>query len=197
MEEKINICLSSDNNFAPYCGTAIASILKNANKDDNIYFYIIDNNISSINKEKLLSLKAIKECNIIFRSPDIKDIKKYTAWVNMNEHKSYTNISVYFRLSVHNLFPEVDKILYLDCDLIVTKSLKELFDNDIDDYLALAVDNIVVNCYRKNPQKFQFFHDYLNSIGLDKDTRYFNSGVLLINSKLWREINIEKLFEKF
>lgn len=39
-KEKINICLSSDDNFAHYLLNTITSILKNANEDDEIYFYI-------------------------------------------------------------------------------------------------------------------------------------------------------------
>ena len=196
-KEKINICFSSDDNFVPYLGAAITSILKNANEEDEIYFYIIDNDISLDNKNKLLDLKVIKPFNIIFRKPAINDIKKYTNWVNISKHKLYTNMSAYFRLSIPNLFPEVDKILYLDCDLVVLKSLKELFSYDIDNYLGIVADDIIWNYRRKNPSKFPIIYDYLVSIGLDKDTHYFNSGVILINNKLWRKINIEKLFEDF
>ena len=141
-KEKINICLSSDDNFAPYLLTTIISILKNANEEDEIYFYIIDNGISQINKEKLLKLKAIKEFNISFASLNIEDIKKYTNWINMNKNSPYS-VSTYSILSIPNLFPDIDKILYLDCDLIVTKSLKELFDYDIDNYLAIVADHTV------------------------------------------------------
>ena len=195
-KEKINICLSSDDNFAPYLLTTITSILKNANEEDDIYFYIIDNGISLPNKEKLLNLKSIKEFYVSFASLNNEDINKYTNWINMNKHSSYS-VSTYSILSIPNLFPDIDKILYLDCDLIVIKSLKELFNYDIDNYLAIVADHVVWNYYRKNPKKFPDIHNYFISIGLDKDTHYFNSGVLLINNKLWRKINIEKLFEDF
>lgn len=195
-KEKINICLSSDDNFAPYLLTTITSILKNANEEDDIYFYIIDNGISLSNKEKLLNLKSIKEFHVYFASLNNEYINKYTNWINMNKHSSYS-VSTYSILSIPNLFPDIDKILYLDCDLIVIKSLKELFNCDIDNYLAIVADHAVWNYYRKNPKKFPDIHNYFISIGLDKDTHYFNSGVLLINNKLWRKINIEKLFEDF
>lgn len=115
-KEKINICFSSDDNFSPYLATAIISILKNANKEDDIYFYIIDNGISKFNKDKLLNLKVIKEFNISFASLNTEDIKKYTNWINMNKNSPY-KVSTYSILSIPNLFPNVDKILYLDCDL--------------------------------------------------------------------------------
>ena len=192
----MNICLSSDNNFAQYLATTITSILVNANEDDNINFHIIAWDISDENKNKLLLLKEIKDFSIKFYDPI--DIEKYTSWINMNKCKWYTNPAVFFRLSAPKLFSDIDKILYLDCDMIITKSLRELFEIDISNYMAIVVDDIIWNYRRKNPNKFGVnTHDFLLSIGLDDDTHYFNTGFLFINNKLWREIDIDKQFEDF
>ena len=58
--EKINICLSCDDNYAKYAGVVITSVLTNALPEDKLNFYILDGGISVENKDKILSLKNIK-----------------------------------------------------------------------------------------------------------------------------------------
>ena len=62
----INICLSCDDNYAPYAGVVIASVLINSRDDENLIFYVLQNSLSMENKEKLSLLKKIKECEIHF-----------------------------------------------------------------------------------------------------------------------------------
>ena len=63
---KINIALSCDENYSKYAGIVIASILANAKNTDILDIYILDGGISEKSKEKILSLKNIKNCNIEF-----------------------------------------------------------------------------------------------------------------------------------
>ena len=56
MTRKLTICFASDDNYAPYMGMAIFSILKNAAPKDTFHFYVLDNKISDKNKQKLDSL---------------------------------------------------------------------------------------------------------------------------------------------
>ena len=59
MSNKINVCLSTDNNYSKYAGVVIASVLSNS-VDGDFNFYILDGGISEENKAKILSLKSIK-----------------------------------------------------------------------------------------------------------------------------------------
>ena len=59
---RMDICLSSDDNYAKYMGTTIASILYNSKEDEELYFHlIVDNDVTDSSKEKLLSLKKNKK----------------------------------------------------------------------------------------------------------------------------------------
>ena len=58
MNNTLNICLACDDNYAPYMGMAIFSVLKNAAPQDKFHFYILDNKISAISKKKIESLRA-------------------------------------------------------------------------------------------------------------------------------------------
>ena len=162
---RIDICLSADNNYAKYMATTIISILKNSMEDEEIVFHLLDGGISDENKDKLLSLKSVKNCEMYFYIPDIK---KYEEWYSKGNYKEWSP-AAFYRLSIPSIIPNVDKILYLDCDIIVNLSLRELFEIDIENYYALVC------------------REHLKS-------DYFNSGVLMINNKLWRESNIEKVF---
>lgn len=173
---EMNICLASDNNYAPYMGTAIASILKNRLEDEKIIFHLIDGGITKENKEKIISLKSIKNCEILFYTPDIK---MYDEWFEKTSCKAHFSAAMFYRLSISNIIPNnIDKILYLDSDLIVTGSLKELFLMDLENYHAIVVEH---------PKSL---------VGNIPD-KYFCSGFLLINNKLWRESNIENDFKEY
>lgn len=92
---------------------------------------------------------------------------------------SYITPTTYARLFLPDILPaEVDKVLYLDCDLIVLDSLESLWKYDFDDGTELAAveDSCSANV------------EYYDRLHLPKEEhRYFNAGVLLINLKAWRE----------
>ena len=172
---EMNICFAAYNNYAPYMGTAIASVLKNSLEDEKITFHLIDGGITKENKDKILSLKNIKDCDIIFYTPDIE---RYNAWFEKTLAKLYFSPAMFYRLSIASLIPDVDKILYLDSDLIVTGSLKELFLMNLENYYAFVVEHLIE----------------LEKEKKDKNKKYFCSGFLLINNKLWKENNVEAQF---
>lgn len=178
--QKLNICFASDNNYAPLCGVAIASILKSSKPEDNLVFNILSNNISDENKEKISSLKSIRDFEIVFVDITNKD---FFENLYLPEKKGYLSTSAYYRFLMSSLFPDIDKILYLDCDVIVTTSLKKLFEINLSKYYAAVVED--TDC-KGNQDRLDFKESEL----------YFNSGVLLANLAKWRKDNIqEKLFD--
>ena len=85
---QINVCLASDNNYARYAAVVIASILKNAMKNDHLSIYILDGGIDDINKEKILSLKQIKDCEINFVKIDNSMFSEYLSIKTHSDRKS-------------------------------------------------------------------------------------------------------------
>lgn len=170
-ENIINICLSCDENYAKYAGVVMASILANAKINDKIAFYILDGNISQKTKEKLISLKSIKDCFINFvniKEEEFEDYKK------IQTHR-YISIAACYRLKLASLLPDVDKIIYLDCDTVVCSSLRELFNIDLKDKVLGGVSDI-------------------DSEFKSSDFSYINSGVLLMDLDKIRTQNIENEF---
>ena len=89
------------------------------------------------------------------------------------------SISSYSRLFLSSLLSsDIDKVIYMDVDAIVSGSLEKLWNTDMKDYqIAGVLDD--VSLYAKK------------AIGLSFDTAYVNAGFLVLNIKQWREDDIE------
>lgn len=180
VQKDINICLSSDDNYAKYAGVVIASVLLSAKQEDNFNFYILDGNIKQENKDKILSLKNIRNCNIEFVR--IKE-ELFEIYKKIGTH-SYISLSTYYRLKLASLLPEVSKVLYLDCDVIVNSDIKELFETDITNFYATGVTDTAMKSSGWVPK-------------LEDGNLYFNAGVLLFNLDKIRQDNIEDKFAQY
>ena len=177
--DTINVCLACDENYSKLAGVSIASILKSADEKDNLHFYILDNGIKQESKNKILELKKIKECEITFATVNEELFKT----LQLPKQKGYLSISAYFRFCMPSLFKDVDKILYIDCDVIATSSLAEFFNTDLTGKLAAVIKD--TSC--ETNQKI---------LGFKPEEIYFNSGVMLVNLEKFRQDGIEKkLFE--
>ncbi len=176
----INICFSSDNNYAKHMGVAITSILKNSNINDTYNFYVLDGGISDSNKSKLNSLKStIRDFSIEYLEINPDDFKKCP----MTGYVKYITLPTYYRFKIPSLLPNLDKVLYLDCDIVVNSDISELYNTNIDDYYVGGIPEV-------------FNHHHKERLEILGSYYYINAGVLLINTKKWREDNIEsKLFE--
>lgn len=167
---RINVCISTDENYSRYAAVVIASILANAKDDDDLNFYILDGGISGESQTKILQLKTIKDCNINFVKIDDKLFEDYK---NVKTH-AYLSLPAYYRLKAASLLPEVERLIYLDCDVVVNSSLDELFNADLGGLPVGGVLDIKLQMRSRNPG-------------------YVNSGVLVMDLENIRKNNIEQV----
>lgn len=167
----INVCLACDNNYAKYAGVVIASILANAASEDCLHFFILDGGIKKENKEKIISLTVLHECKIEFIEIDESLFDDYK---NIKTH-AYITLPTYYRLKITSLLPETDRIIYLDCDVAVNTSLSELFFTEMGNNPIAGVHDINSRRVRKNPT-------------------YINAGVLVMDLKNMRRLDVENEF---
>lgn len=180
-QEPIIVICACDNKYTMPLSVVICSAFKNLHCDRSILFYIIDGGISKKNQQKLLSLATHKNQRIEF----IKVSNK--TFSNLKEVGHFSRV-MYFRLLIPKLLPlEYSKVIYLDSDLIVQGNLGELWDIDIDDYYLLAVQSLGIP-YVSSPYGLRNYHE----LGIPEKSKYFNSGVLVINLPKWREDNISQ-----
>ena len=180
--KEYNICFCADNNFVPYMEALIVSILKNSLSYENFHFHIIISNISDKNKNKLYSLKKIKDFNINYYEPLNKD--KYDKWFKYKTDGKWP-VEIFFKLDIPIILSHLDKVLFLDCDMIVLDSLKELFETDLNNFYVGAVEDKYFN------------NSHLNKIGLELSHKYFNVGLLLINIKEFNSNNLSDKIDSY
>lgn len=172
MNDRINVCVACDDNYSKYAGVVIASILSNAAPQDDLHFYILDGGISEQRKTEINSLKSIKDCNIIFKTVN-EDLYEEYKKVGTLEHISF---ATYYRLKLPSMLLDIDRIIYLDCDMVVLSSLRELFNIDIKEKCIAGCEDIGAK---------KIFSKYKN---------YVNAGMLLFDLDKMRKENIEQKF---
>jgi lipopolysaccharide biosynthesis glycosyltransferase len=100
--------------------------------------------------------------------------------------------TAYYRFSAPALLPDsVDRALYLDCDIIINRSIHEFYNTDFEGNMFVACEDIGVSVLRK----YEFLTIF-GRLGMElRNAKYFNSGVLLMDMPLARQtINIDDIF---
>ena len=167
----INIALAPDNNYVMPASVAITSILENKKSDICIFLLYLENNLSEDSKNKLKGITAIYSTQIEFVELSEDKLKGFPVLRH--------GLSAYLRMFAPQILPDIDKLLYLDCDLLVEKPLDDLYNVDIERYdMAAVMDLNEVTV-----------PEFLKSIGCNSG-HYVNTGVLLMNLKKLRTRDI-------
>lgn len=175
----MNILITIDDNYIDYFYNLLFSLKKNNKSLFNIFLVY-----SNLSKENINNIKEYICDNNIGKLNIIKfDIDSYNFHVN----SSYITITAYIRLFAPLLInDDIDRLLYLDPDIICCSSIEEFYNIDFDNKTLIACENM--------------FHEenYMKNInlGLNYDNIYFNSGVLIFNMKKYlKNINENMLIE--
>ena len=167
MENKeINIVLACDSKFLSHFFVTAMSIINNKSYNDCINFHLFfDGDCCSPKLGEIKDYFLNSNINLNVYFPTIDDIKN--AKVDNN-----IPISAYFRLLISKYIHNIERVIYLDCDVIVTSSLRELFNVDLLGNVIAAVKDAGVTEKVKN------------KLGVKQ---YFNSGVLVIDLNGYNE----------
>ncbi len=186
-KDTISIVTVSDNHFAVLLAALIKSIDLNHKTSEKIDLYIVSDNISSKNKQKLID---INPTTVTYHWLDMAKVIP-SRWTIPVDNSSFP-LNVYTRLFIPYFIPEaLDKILFLDVDMVVQEDISKLWHTDLKDHIiAGVVDNakVVSSPWGGIPN--------YKELGLAPDVKYFNAGLQLIDPKKWREQNYtDKLLE--
>jgi len=170
----IQILCSTDNNYAPYAGIMLTSLFVN-NRDEAFEVHVLTRGLNSENSEKLRSVGKQFKSVVNILTVDLSVFEDCP--IRPGDH---VTLETYFRLLAPQLLPEhLDRILYLDVDMVINGPIRELWEWNIDGY---ALGAILDESYC-NPEIY-------SRLGLNSSNPYFNAGVLLVNLKYWREMNV-------
>jgi len=173
-KEDLRVVVASDENYCFLLLNAVYTLLKHNGSFSTIVIYIIDGGLQPDSKKKIIELVDSFDREVLFLStPHLPGDLKVMGQLN---------ISTYYRLMLCSLLPvELEKLLYLDVDILVRGSIKELWCMDIDEYYLAGVHDTTGRYARQ-------------AVEMDANDVYVNAGVLLINLKKWREDALELKF---
>lgn len=185
MSENIKIAFCFDKKMQlPVC-VAIASLLDVSVKNDVHYDIMCIHTSSILEMEKTYKL-------LVNSRDELSNIFFISAENDYKNAFEIRNVSVgtYLRLQLPKLLSGLDKVIYVDVDVLFKNDLKELWDKPINNYILGAIKNIdnEDSMWKKRMKEYPYWK------GLKKGN-YFNAGVLLINLKKIRELGLENVWK--
>lgn len=164
----IHIACACDEEFLPHTATMLSSLLDNHGPVACIHLLH-----GGINGRRVARLKRFVSK---YGSP-LEDYTINTELLKSLKVDKHASVANYFRLLIPDVLPNnLTKILYLDSDIIVRKSLNHLWHTNIDAYPLAAVEDPSFTDHKR--------------LGISLGSKYFNSGVLLINLTEFRRDGI-------
>ena len=173
----VPVVFATDKNFIPYLYVALQSLADNSSSENNYDIVIL---CTDVEEYKQNQFKQLEKENISVRFYDMANLMSeyrdvwYTHW-------SYTE-AMYYRFFIPQLFRDYNKILYLDCDLIINCDIAELYNMDLEGNSLGAATGLA-----RQHEDDQYKEYIENTLKIQKE-KYFNSGVLIFD--------IEKLKDK-
>jgi len=186
--QPIVVVCASDNNYAMPLAVTMRSALENLKSDRKIFLYIIDGGISDFNKKKILKSLITEKCEAEFiQIPDslmgnILEAHQPMELGGKTTRAEYISIASFYRLLIPELLSDqIEKVIYLDCDLAVKGNLEQLWQTELGENYVLAVRDTWIPYVSSPAAKLNY-----KKLGIEADCQYFNAGVLVINVRKWR-----------
>lgn len=179
MRDVINIVLASDDNYAQHVAVLAASVLSNTKAKVNIHLLS-----DAVSKERLTLINnTVQSRGSTLR---VYDMSSYDCFDNLFT-SGHISKAAYFRLDIANILPEeVNKVIYMDVDLLVLQDIAELWQYDLQGRPLAAVPDYGIMASKRLMKQKQ------NVIGLPTDSLYFNSGVVIMDLEQWRKYDYAK-----
>lgn len=181
----IPVVYAVDDNYAPFLGVSLESIIENASGNYNLDVFILNTGISDFNKEKILNLASKANFDVCVEFVDVADrMDKIKDKTHLRDY--YTN-AIYYRIFIPALFSQYEKVIYLDCDTVLLTDIEKLYDTDLGDNIIAAVHEEAMSwfdCFGMYSEKF---------LGVPRND-YFNSGLLVIDTNKYLQAQVETKF---
>ena len=177
----MNILYASNDGFARHLGTSMYSLFDKNRGAETITVYVLSLGLSEENIGKLQEIvDTFGRELVILELGNIR--KRFDFEVDTGGY----DISIMGRLFMGEMLPEeVDRVLYLDCDTVIVRSLEKMWKTNLGEAILGAVPE---------PTIYEAVKD---SIGLGMEDNYYNSGVLLVDLKRWREEQVQEKLMQF
>lgn len=186
-KKELPLVFAVDDNYAPFLCVCLNSIMANVSKDYFVKVYILNTGLSKNNEERIVEIAESNSSDISIEYVDVAD--RLDGLHDKMHLRDYYTKTIYYRIFIPSLFPKYEKIIYVDCDIVLIDDISKLYSIDLGDNVLAAVHEEAMStydCFGKYSEDF---------LGVPK-TDYFNSGLLVINTKQWQVYDIENNFIK-
>ena len=179
----IRIVFASDNNYTMPLAVAGRSVIDLQQGSTAIEIIVLSDGISGENKKRLLCSWNDFRVSVSFIDCEnlvVPDLRRDSLCL------TYLSKAAYLRIFLDQLLPnDVGRVLYLDCDLVVLADIKNLWVTELG-------SNVIVGSVQDTsiPYHNSKRGSWNTPILYKPGHRYFNSGVMLIDLRLWREKDI-------
>ena len=170
----IHIACCSNEKLAPMFGVVVTSIGINVTSDD-VMMYLLHNGLKDSTVKRLKKIADRYNVRLKFLEIDLEILKDCPT----NTKLHYANVMTYARFLLPSMLPNLDKVIYLDCDLVVCKDLQSLWETDVND-MAVAMA----------PDLWYQDKGTLSRLGIDNG-KYLNAGVIVMNLDYWRKHDVQ------
>jgi lipopolysaccharide biosynthesis glycosyltransferase len=182
--DPIQIAFAADAGYAMPLAVAICSAAANCDRKRALRFNIFHSDIDEELQEKIetsLENAFFPDARIDWIEVDIARLSK------LKLSQRHINHLTYVRIIMPELIASgIDRVLYLDSDIVVTGNLGDLWDTDIGSKTLGAVrDRMGTVSARTGLLKYK-------ELGIDADAKYFNAGVLLVDLERWRRLDVTR-----
>jgi lipopolysaccharide biosynthesis glycosyltransferase len=185
----LRILCAADAGYAPQLCTMLVSLLAHQPPGREIEIYILATGMPEVERRRIedgLQAEFPRSRRLLHWLSPAQDALR---GLHISHH---VNLETYSRLLAPAVLPaEIDRILYLDADMIIVADLGPLYDRPFDGHAVLAAREVEVGTVS---DKYGIFN--YESLGIPADQPYFNAGVLLMNLRQWREEKLsDRIFE--
>ena len=175
MKNKIDIAACTDRWFVMPTGVMMVSVCENNPETDVVFHIIVDDNVSAEDQQDIKDIAAsyVGKSVVFYKANEAMQKESFPKGIIRPDITK----TAYYRLYLAELLPrEIDKVLYMDGDVIVRHSLLPLWNTDFGENAVAAVTDSSSGCI-----------EFYNRLHYPFELGYFNSGVLLVNLRYWRE----------
>lgn len=174
----IHIVCNIDENYIEYCGVTISGLFVHNPKETFTIHIICSNKVSNEKKDRLKQYCERYKAHIQFYDINAEILESFPI-----KSQDHLTVATYLRLFMTDLLPnQIDKVLYIDCDILINGPIRELWEIDIEDVSVAAVE-----------ERPPFDRQSPIQLGYPEEDSLFNAGIMLINLKRWREKNMTQL----
>ena len=164
-----DVACAADESYVPHSAALLHSLIERTPEGTVQVHYLHGPLLSRISRDQLQRMVEGMGARITFIQ--VEDEK-----VALLAGHGHQTSPTWYRIFLPDLLPNVDRLLYLDCDVIALDSIAPLWELDLTNYYVGAVTNIFEPWYL----------DRIEVLGLNSTDDYFNAGVLLMNLDLMR-----------